>query len=191
MKLILASKSPQRKALLEGLGLEFEVVVPDVEELTEGDPRELVEANALAKAQAVAAPAQPGLVVIAGDTEVVVEGRALGQPYDEQEARKFLRMLSGREHEVLGGLAVIQGEPAREVSGVEASIVSFHEIDAALLDVYVASGEWRGRAGGYAVQGLGAGLVEFVRGDISNVIGLPVPLLARLAPEVIVRGART
>ncbi|MFN2612119.1 MAG: nucleoside triphosphate pyrophosphatase [Solirubrobacterales bacterium] len=190
VKIVLASQSPQRRDLLAGLGVRFEVVVPATDELTRGDPRELVEANALAKAREVHRLTQPGLV-IAGDTEVVLDGEVLGQPADEAQAREYLRALSGREHEVLGGLAVIQGDPAREVSGVETSIVHFREIDDPLLGAYIASGEWQGRAGGYAVQGLGAALVDSVRGDLSNVIGLPVGLLARLAPEVISAGART
>jgi septum formation protein len=195
LKLILASRSPQRKALLEALGLEFEVVVPEVEELSVGNPRELVVANAIAKGRAVAVGAEPGATVIAGDTEVVLDGRVLGQPADEEQAREYLRGLSGRGHEVLGGLAVlgpeVEGGSPRERSGVEGSSVRFRELDDPLLDAYVASGEWEGRAGGYAVQGLGSALVEAVRGDLSNVIGLPVPLLARLAPELFSPGARS
>ncbi|MGZ5314085.1 MAG: Maf family protein [Solirubrobacterales bacterium] len=185
---VLASGSPQRRALLEALGLELEVVAPEVEELSEGDPRELVERNALAKARAVAASVAPGAIVIGGDTEVVLEGEALGQPGDEDAARGYLARLSGREHEVLGGLAVLGPEAEagapRERSGVAASTVGFRELDAAIIDAYLASGEWRGRAGGYAVQALGSALVDSVSGDLSNVIGLPVPLLAELAPEL-------
>jgi septum formation protein len=192
--LILASGSPQRRALLDALGVEFEVVVPEVEELGEGDPRELVERNALAKARAVA-PSAPGATVIGGDTEVVLDGEALGQPADEAAARGHLARLSGRTHEVLGGLAVLgpegDGEGApRERSGVAASTVGFRELDAAMIDAYLASGEWRGRAGGYAVQGLGSALVDSVSGDLSNVIGLPVPLLAELAPELFAQSGR-
>lgn len=195
MKLILASRSPQRRALLEALGLEFEVLVPEVEEHTNGDPRELVLRNALAKARAAAAGAEAGAMVIAGDTEVVLDGRALGQPEGAEQARAHLRALSGREHEVLGGLALlgperIEGVP-RERSGVESSSVTFRELDDRLLDACVASGEWQGRAGAYAIQGLGSALVDSLRGDLSNVIGLPVPLLARLAPEVFTLGTRT
>jgi septum formation protein len=168
--------------LLAALGTGFEVVVPEVAELTEGDPRELVEANALSKARAVAAVADPGALVIAGDTEVVLDGRVLGQPADQDEARGHLRALSGREHDVLGGLAVVSG--AEERSGVEESRVSFIEIDDALVEAYVASGEWWGRAGAYAVQGLGSALVRGVEGDVSNVIGLPIGLLRRLAPQL-------
>ena len=181
-KIVLASRSPQRRAILSALGLDFEVVQPAIEELTEGDPRELVLDNARWKASAVAASAKPGTLVIAGDTEVVVDGRVLGQPKDEAEARAHLELLSGREHEVLGGLALMgAGEPR---DGIETSTVTFRELEPRLLEAYLASREWEGRAGSYAIQGLGSALVDAVRGDVSNVIGLPVALLLRLAPEL-------
>jgi septum formation protein len=126
--------------------------------------------------------------VIAGDTEVVVDGRALGQPGFEGEARWCLETLSGRSHEVLGALALlgpdrIEGELAVR-TGIESSRVTFGRLDPKLIDTYLASDEWKGRAGGYAVQGLGSALVAGIDGDVSNVIGLPVGLLLRLAPEL-------
>jgi septum formation protein len=169
--------------LLDALGVEFSVVVPEVEELMDGEPHELVRTNAQAKARAVAAVADEGTTVIAGDTEVILDGRPLGQPADEAEARENLESLSGRRHEVLGGLAVLAG--GEERLGVEASRVRFRDLAEAEIAAYVASGEWHGRAGGYAIQGLGSALVEEVRGDLSNVIGLPVALLLRLAPELL------
>jgi septum formation protein len=169
--------------LLDALGVEFTVVVPEVEERLAGAPHELVRANALAKARAVAAVAEEGATVIGGDTEVILDGRALGQPDDEAEAREFLNALSGRRHEVLGGVAVLRD--GEERVGVESSGVRFRKLGEAEIDAYVASGEWHGRAGGYAVQGLGSALVEEVRGDLANVIGLPVALLLRLAPELL------
>jgi septum formation protein len=185
--IILASKSPQRRALLAALGLEFEVRVPMVEEETDGEPRDLVLRNARRKAEAVAAE-QSDALVIAGDTEVVIDGEVLGQPGSEAEARAHLERLSGREHEVLGGLALIgpgdEGGPQPR-TGVDVSTVAFRELDGTLLDAYLASGEWRGRAGSYAIQGLGSALVDVVRGDVSNVIGLPVGLLLRVAPELV------
>jgi len=167
------------------LGVEVDVVVPEIEELIGGEPHELVRQNALSKAQAVAAVAEPGSTVIAGDTEVILDGRALGQPADEAEAREMLTALSGRRHEVLGGVAVIAAD--EETVGVEASRVRFRDLPEAEIDAYVASGEWHGRAGAYAIQGLGSALVEEVKGDLSNVIGLPVALLLRLAPEILNR----
>ena len=184
--LVLASKSPQRRALLEALGLDFEVQVPNVEEETDGEPRDLVIRNATRKAEAVA-DHHPDALVIAGDTEVVIGGEVLGQPADERGARAHLERLSGAEHHVLGGLALVgpgEGEPR---TGVDVSTVAFRELDEPLLNAYLASGEWRGRAGSYAIQGLGSALVDVVRGDVSNVIGLPVGLLVRLAPELLGR----
>jgi septum formation protein len=184
-RIVLASKSPQRRALLDALGVEFEVQDPAIEEEAGGEPRELVVRNAMRKAEAVAAD-RPGALVIAGDTEVVVDGEVLGQPEDEAEARAHLERLSGSEHHVLGGLALIGTGPDHEPrTGVDLSTVSFRELDDPLLDAYLASGEWRGRAGSYAIQGLGSALVDTVRGDVSNVIGLPVGLLLRLAPELV------
>jgi septum formation protein len=185
-RVVLASQSPQRRALLESLGIEFEVAEPMIDELTEGEPRELVLENARWKAAVVAAKAKPGTLIIAGDTEVVVDGAALGQPDGEQEAREMLLRLSGREHEVLGGLALLgpeqeEGRP-RTREGVVSTRVRFRELDEGLLGAYLASGEWEGRAGAYAVQGLGSALVAGVEGDVSNVIGLPIPLLLELEP---------
>jgi septum formation protein len=188
-RIVLASASPQRKTLLGALGLEFRTIPSGVDETTEGDPRQVVLANALAKARAVAARRRKPTLVIAGDTEVVVDGRAIGQPTLEGEARWCLETLSDRTHEVLGALALVGPErndgDLVERTGVEASRVTFARLDPTLIDSYLASGEWRGRAGGYAVQGLGSALVAGVDGDVSNVIGLPVRLLFRLAPELV------
>jgi septum formation protein len=185
-RLVLASKSPQRRALLAALGLDFEVQVPEVEEETEGEPRDLVVRNALRKAETIGAGADA--LVIAGDTEVVIDGEVLGQPETEDQARAHLRRLSGSEHHVLGGLALIGPDPDGEPrTGVDVSTVAFRDLDEVLLETYLASGEWRGRAGSYAIQGLGSALVDIVRGDVSNVIGLPIGLLLRLAPELFKR----
>jgi septum formation protein len=183
-KLVLASGSPQRRALLAALGLDFEVRVPAVEEVTDGEPRDLVVRNALRKAEAIAAD-HPDTLIIAGDTEVVIDREVLGQPGSEAEARVHLERLSGSEHHVLGGLALLGPDADAEPrTGVDVSTVAFRELDDRLLNAYLASGEWRGRAGSYAIQGLGSALVDIVRGDVSNVIGLPVGLLLRLAPEL-------
>lgn len=184
--IVLASKSPQRRALLAALGLEFDVQVPAIEEDTAGEPRDLVVRNAIRKAEAVAAEA-PNALVIAGDTEVVIDGEVLGQPANEREARAHLERLSGSEHHVLGGLALMGPGEAEPRTGVDLSTVAFKELDPPLLAAYLASGEWRGRAGSYAIQGLGSALVDSVRGDVSNVIGLPVGLLLRLSPQLMSR----
>jgi septum formation protein len=184
--IVLASKSPQRRALLDALGLDFEVQVPEVEEEADGEPRQLVVRNATRKAEAVAAD-HPDALVIAGDTEVVIDGEVLGQPESEHEARAHLRRLSGSEHHVLGGLALLGPGDRESRTGVDLSTVAFRELDEPLLNAYLASGEWRGRAGSYAIQGLGSALVDIVRGDVSNVIGLPIGLLLRLAPDLLPR----
>ena len=181
MRLILASASPQRKQLLSMLGLEFEVAPTHVDELQDGEPAEVVLENARRKARAAATE---GALVIGCDTDVALDGRLLGKPGDENEARRFLDLLSGREHEVLSGLVVSGPSGGEERSAVARSAVVFRDAPEAERDRYVASGEWRGRAGGYAVQGLGATLIAAVHGDISNVIGLPIGALLDLAPEL-------
>ncbi len=181
LKVVLASRSPQRLELLERLGLLFEVVVPEVEEVGEGDPADAVLENARRKAAAVGAT---DALVIGCDTDVVVDDRALGKPADEGAARDFIEQLSGRSHEVLSGLVLLGPEPDRIREGVARSVVTFRPLGAEELDRYVATGEWRDRAGGYAIQGLGSTLAERIEGDISNVIGLPLGLLLELAPEL-------
>jgi len=181
MRLTLASGSPQRKEILGKLGLDFEVVVPGVEELTAGDPEELVVENARRKAAAVA-----GEMVIACDTDVVLDREVLGKPADAGEARTYLDRMSGRAHTVMSGLVVVEGEQTR--SGVEQTTVVFKQLSEGEKDRYVAFGEWEGRSGGYAIQTLGSSLVERLEGSVSNVVGLPVGLLAELAPALFERG---
>jgi septum formation protein len=178
---ILASGSPQRREILERLGLEFEIRVSGVEEIVHGDPAEVVLANALLKARSVAAA---GALVIGCDTDVVVEEHLIGKPEDEIRAREYLAQLSGRTHRVLSGLAVLGPADNQARTGVVESRVTFRNLGNAEIDRYLESGEWRGRAGGYAVQGRGSSLIESVEGDIANVIGLPVGLLFDLAPEL-------
>jgi septum formation protein len=156
-------------------------VAPDVEETTEGEAGEAVVANARRKAEAAQ---DAGALAIGCDTEVVIEGRVLGKPADEAQAREFLQLLSGRSHEVLSGLALLGPEQGQRREGVARSVVTFEALDGGRIDAYLDSGEWRDRAGGYAIQGLGASLAERVEGDLFNVIGLPVDLLFELAPEL-------
>ena len=177
-RLVLASASPQRRAILKQLGVAFEVVEPDVEELTRGDPAELVVENARRKACGVA-----GERVIAADTAVVLDGRVLGKPVDEDEARAFLEALAGRDHHVLSGVAVRDAH--RERTGMGRARVRFRTLTPQDVDRYVATGEWRGRASGYAIQGRGAVLVEEIEGDYWAVVGLPVAEIARLAPHLL------
>jgi septum formation protein len=158
-----------------------------VEELAEGEPSELVLVNARWKAASIAATARPGTLVIAGDTEVAVDGEVLGQPESEEHAREDLLRLSGREHQVFGAIALMGPGVAPDGAfegreGVVETAVRLRELEPELLDAYLASGEWQGRAGSYAIQGLGSALVEGVSGDVSNVIGLSIPLLMRMEP---------
>jgi septum formation protein len=179
LQLILASGSPQRSEILSKLGLRFEVVVPNVEELSGGNPEEEVLENARMKSRWVE---REGLV-IACDTDVVLDGVALGKPADAAEAREYLNRLSGRAHEVLSALVVLGRDGER--CGLERTTVVFKELDEAAKERYVRFGEWRGRSGGYAIQTLGSTLVDRVEGSVSNVVGLPVGLLADLAPELL------
>jgi septum formation protein len=193
-RLILASRSPRRREILGWLGIEFDVVEPDVEELSEGDdPEALVLENARLKALAgLEAAGEPEDAVVLGvDTDVFIDGRMLGQPADRNEAEERLRVLSGREHDVLSGVCLIgpraagiPGAPLRERAGVSRSAVTFRELDDATISAYLDSEEWRGRAGGYAIQGLGSILIEKVEGDFSNVVGLPVRVLLELDPAL-------
>ena len=180
-EVVLASASPQRREMLERLGIEFSVEVSGVEEITHGDPKEVVLANALLKARSAS---RSGVLTIGCDTDVVVEGHLIGKPEDEMRAHEYLAQLSGRTHEVVSGLAVLGPEDDRVRTGTVETRVTFRPLEVSEIDAYVATGEWRGRAGGYAIQGVGASLVERVEGDISNVIGLPIGLLLSLAPDL-------
>jgi septum formation protein len=184
--LILASRSPQRSAILEQLGVAFRVEAPEVEELTGGDPRRLVRENALRKARAVAAGSGAAAAerVLGADTAVVLDGRVFGKPGDEAEAETFLRRLSGRTHEVMTGIALREPGGA-ERSDVAVTRVRFRRLEQRDLAWYLATGEWRERAGGYAIQGRGAALVEEIEGDYWNVVGLPVAALLRLVPDLL------
>jgi nucleoside triphosphate pyrophosphatase len=176
--LILASASPQRRAILAQLGVEFEAAVPQADELTEGDPAHVVRENALRKVRAVC-----GEFVLAADTEVVLDGRVFGKAADERQAEEFLRLLSGRTHEVWGGLVLRRDGQERAAHAV--TRVRFRDLRDAEIAWYLGTGEWRDRAGAYAIQGKGAALVESIDGDFWNVVGLPLPELIKLAPELL------
>jgi septum formation protein len=157
------------------------VVVPGVEELTQGDPEHLVVENARRKAAAV-----EGELVIACDTDVVLDGEVLGKPADASEAWEYLDRMSSRGHTVMSGLVVREG--GEERSGLERTDVFFKDLSDSEKERYVRFGEWEGRSGGYAIQTLGSSLAERLEGSVSNVVGLPVGLLAELAPQLFQRG---
>jgi len=180
--LILASRSPQRRAILEQLGIAFEVRPADVEELELGPPEQLVVENARRKAEVVATG--DGLV-LGVDTIVALGERIYGKPSGADDARTTLKALSGRQHQVIGGLCLIRGEHSQ--TAVACTLVQFRMLDDTLIDWYLASGEWHDRAGGYAIQGRGAALVRAIEGDYFNVVGLPVAALLEMEPELLVR----
>jgi septum formation protein len=183
--LVLASSSPQRHALLQRLGVPFSVRVPETSELCRGNPLQLARENALRKARAALAPGARE-VVVGCDTLVALDGVIYGKPADERQARETLRALSGVEHEVVSGLALLFGtERDRERTAIARTGVTFRELSEELLAWYLATGEWRGRAGAYAIQGAGAALVRSVRGDYENVVGLPLASLLDLYPELL------
>jgi septum formation protein len=179
--LLLASRSPQRRAILEQLGIPFDVVEPRYDEHTPqiADAVELVREHAQGKARSVADEA--GRPVLGVDTEVVLQGVIFGKPADATEAEQMLEALSGQTHVVMSGLCLLT--MGWEVVEHEGTLVTFRELTPRDLGLYVETGEWEGRAGAYAIQGRGAALVKCIEGDYLNVVGLPAALLVRLLAE--------
>ena len=169
--LLLASTSPQRRAILEQLRIPFSLATPGYEESPGGDPVE----HAVGKARSVDGGDRPVLGV---DTVVVLDGERIGKPADAGEAECMLARLAGRTHEVVSGLC-LRTHTWEEVHA-ETTRVTFRPLAPRDRAAYVAAGEWEGRAGAYAIQGLGASLVEWVDGDYLNVVGLPASVLVRL-----------
>lgn len=180
--LLLASTSPQRRAILQQLGLPFDAVVPHYEEHDppDADPVELVRRHAQGKARSVADLAGDRSV-LGVDTTVVCGGRVYGKAEGPEEAAVMLEALGGATHEVVSGLCLLTS--AWEELHTETTRVTFRPLTARDIATYVGSGEWEGRAGAYAIQGLGATLVERIEGDYLNVVGLPAATLVRLLAE--------
>jgi septum formation protein len=180
--LLLASTSPQRQAILHQLAIPHEVVAPRYEEHDppDADPVRLVRAHARGKALSVVEErGEPDERPVLGvDTIVHVEGRVYGKPATPEEAADMLDQLGGKTHEVVSGLALVTR--GWEVVEHEVTRVTFRSLTPRDIAWYVASGEWGGRAGGYAIQGRGGGLVERIEGDYLNVVGLPAAVLIRL-----------
>jgi len=176
-RLTLASTSPQRRAILEQLRIPFDVVPPDYveDDPPDADPAELVRRHALGKARSVL---EPGSLVLGVDTTVVLDGRVYAKASGRDEARQMLDDLSGRTHTVVSGVCLLG--PEVKVVEVESTDVTFRPLGPELVQAYVESGEWEGRAGAYAIQGLGGRLVERIDGDYLNVVGLPGALLLSL-----------
>jgi septum formation protein len=178
--LILASASPQRRAILEQIGVAFEIRVPSVDELSEGPAAEVALENAYRKAAAIA-PAE--LPVLGVDTVVSLGARLFGKPRDAADATRMLGSLAGQRHVVVSGVCLIDGDRVRTAAAHTA--VEFRALDSAAIDAYVRTGEWEGRAGAYAIQARGATLVARIDGDYLNVVGLPVATLLDLVPQLI------
>jgi septum formation protein len=174
--LLLASTSPQRRAILSQLEIPFDVAAPRYEEkdAVGADPIELVRTHALGKARSLAGEAA-GRPVLGVDTAVLLNEEVFGKPAGDSEARAMLARLAGRTHEVISGFCLI-GSGWEEL-GDEVTRVTFRALGAGEIGAYLATGEWRGRAGAYAIQGIGARLVEKIEGDYLNVVGLPAALL--------------
>ena len=177
--LILASSSPRRRELLRNLGIQFEVRPAELDETQHPgeDPYHYVERLAIEKAQKVL---EPGELVLAADTIVVVDGQILGKPRDSTEAARMLGSLSAREHQVLSGVALASASKRRTVAAIASTEVTFGRIDQAEIDWYINTREPLDKAGAYAIQGLGSLFVEELRGTQSNVVGLPISTTALL-----------
>jgi septum formation protein len=180
--LLLASTSPQRKAILHQLHIPFDVVAPPYEEQTppDGDPVQVVREHARGKARSVADVAEDR-PILGVDTAVVLDGRIFGKPTNASDAERMLEELGGKTHDVISGLCLLT--PGWEDVEHETTRVGFRELTPRELGTYIATGEWEGRAGAYAIQGRGASLVRFIDGDYLNVVGLPAALLVRLLAE--------
>ena len=176
--MILASASPRRRELLDQLGVEFHVAPTDIDETPRPGEAPAAYVRRLAFDKAGAAPAEPGDIVIAADTTVDVDGQILAKPTDTDDARRMLKLLSGRVHRVHTGTAVRYG--GQTLVDVGTTLVKLQPITDSLLDWYIGTGEPMGKAGAYAIQGEAAVLIDGVQGSITNVIGLPIALLDTL-----------
>ena len=177
--LLLASSSPQRRAILSQLGIPFDVAHPryDERDSPTDDPTGLVRSHALGKARSLVGDAAKR-PVLGVDTAVLLDGHVFGKPADSTEAEEMLRRLAGKTHDVISGLCLI-GSGWEELEH-ETTRVTFRRFGQREIDAYLATEEWRGRAGAYAIQGLGARHVARIEGDYLNVVGLPAALLVSI-----------
>ncbi|MBQ2955272.1 MAG: septum formation protein Maf [Clostridia bacterium] len=182
-KVILASGSPRRRELLGEMGISFEIDVPDVDETVDGKPGGMVAVLAERKARAVAERRKNGLI-IAADTLVALDEKALGKPVDEQDARDMLHALSGRTHDVFTGVCVLDAKSGRCIVDAVRSGVQFREVTDEEIDEYIATGEPSDKAGAYAIQGIGGKFVKGFEGSWSNIVGLPVERLTEMLHEI-------
>jgi septum formation protein len=183
--LILASSSPRRRDLLSTLGLTFQVVIPEIREIPSPHetPRDFTLRVAERKAQVVG-DRYPHAWVIGADTVVVLEGAILGKPRDRDDAKRMLQQLANREHIVITGYALVKAAEDKKVGGVEETRVKIDSLGEREIDWYVNTGEPLDKAGGYAIQGKGAFMVEWIEGSYTNVVGLPLCQIMRLFKDV-------
>jgi len=181
-RIILASTSPRRAELLKHIGVEFELASGNVPERPHPDeaPADYITRVARAKVMAVARGREAGLI-IGADTEVVLDGQILGKPADESDAERMLNRLSGRWHAVMTGVALVDIATKREVADFDKTLVKFAALSKAEIEWYVKTGEPLDKAGAYGIQGFGGLFVEEIAGNYYNVVGLPLPLVYRLA----------
>ncbi len=179
--IILASSSPRRRELLHGLGIPFTVLTSDVDERVTSDltPAEIVESLAQRKAREVAGKNSDGLV-IGADTIVVLEGNVLGKPRDEADAYQMLLSMQGKEHTVYSGVAIIDARSGREEVAHRSTKVRIRPLTEREINAYIATKEPMDKAGSYAIQGIGATIVEEIQGDYFTVVGLPLHLTAAM-----------
>jgi septum formation protein len=184
--LVLASRSPRRRDLLESMGFEFEVIPASENaerEVHHHDPFTLPSLAARRKCGEVAV-GRPGAIVVAADTVVILDGEILNKPADDDEARRFLARLSGRTHAVVTAISIQRQEDGVDLSASETTRVTFRDLSEREIAAYVATGEGRDKAGSYAAQGLGSSLIRSIDGCFYNVVGLPVALLCELLRKI-------
>ncbi|MBR1486082.1 MAG: septum formation inhibitor Maf [Synergistaceae bacterium] len=187
-KIILASGSPRRRELLKDIGIEFEIFKPNVDEskLENEKPEDLCLRLSRLKAKS-GAEKFPDSIIIAADTIVVIDGKILGKPHDRNEAFKMLKTLQNREHEVITGLSVASSD--KIISRAEHTFVKFIALSDEEISEYISTGECDDKAGAYAIQGIGATLIEKINGDYFNVVGLPLCSLRKILKEFVIRNA--
>jgi septum formation protein len=177
-KIILASASPRRKQLLEQIGLVFDVIPSDVDEdnVVHHDPLKNIEALALSKAQDIAKKVHEG-IIIAADTQILINGEAIGKPVDRADALNMLSMMIGKTHKVITGVAILDAQTGQKEIWVETTLVTFCKLSLDEINIYLDSSEYEGKAGAYGIQGRAAVFVEKIEGCYFNVVGLPLSKL--------------
>lgn len=179
-QIVLASKSPRRKELLERIGIEFTVFPTDFDEKDHLPPEEIAIHNAIGKAQKAASHFRSALVIGVDTIVVAVNDEILGKPKDKQDAKRILRLLSNTTHKVMSGICVLDSDTNKNIATVETTIITMDRLSEEDIDAYVSSGEGEDKAGGYAIQGLGSLYISKIEGDYFNVVGLPINTLRKI-----------